>query len=68
MYIKNIINNNMNNETPDLSRFNQIPYRLESIKNMIDGKILDSMIDFKNDEQIGGSNVSDDIRKLLKND
>jgi hypothetical protein len=42
----------MNNETSDLSRFNQIPYRLESIKKMVDNNILDSMIDFnnKNDE------------------
>ena len=64
MYIKNIINNNMNNETSDLSRFNQIPYRLESIKKMTEGSILDSMIDFNitNGEQYGGS---DDIRELL---
>ena len=59
-----IINNNMNNETSDLSKFNQVPYRLDCIKKMVEGSILDSMIDFNNkvEDQYGGS---DDIRELL---
>ncbi len=52
----------------DQARFNQIPFRLESIKKMIEGKCLDYMIDFSNTNehtrQTGG-NQSDDIRELL---
>lgn len=45
-------------------KFNQIPYRIDTIRNMIDGKVLDSMIDFKNDvSEIVSSN--DDIRDIL---
>lgn len=45
-------------------KFNQIPYRIDTIRNMIDGKVLDSMIDFKNDvNEIVSSN--DDIRDIL---
>ena len=98
MYIKNIINNNMNNpekfnmkkpsrgthnepiikpieslgtppdlllkESKDMNKFNQIPYRMECIRNMIDGKVLDCMIDFKNDasDNIG---LNEDIREML---
>jgi hypothetical protein len=54
----------------DQARFNQIPFRLESIKKMIDGKCLDYMIDFNNTEdvpnQIGsGRSNNDDIREIL---
>lgn len=50
--------------SPHSARFNAIPYRLDTIKTMVEGKTLDSMIDFKND----GNEVissSDDIRELL---
>jgi hypothetical protein len=47
-------------------KFNQIPYRLDCIQEMVGGKILDSMIDFKND----GDNTSyhtsnEDIREMM---
>jgi serine/threonine protein kinase len=50
--------------SPHSARFNAIPYRLDTIKTMVEGKTLDSMIDFKNDgNEIISS--SDDIRELL---
>ena len=63
MYIKNIINNNMSNEEYN-SKCNKIPYRIDIIKNMIDGKILDSMIDFKNDVT-DMTTSNEDIREML---
>jgi hypothetical protein len=57
----------INDDRKTQEKFNQIPYRLETIHNMIGGKILDSMIDFKN-ESIDVSSVvssSEDIRELL---
>jgi|UniRef100_A0A6C0HXG2 hypothetical protein len=53
-----------NNETLDQAKFNQIPFRIQSIKNMIEGKCLDYMIDF-NDTQSGGAINSDDIRDIM---
>jgi hypothetical protein len=51
-------------ESSEMSKFNQIPYRIDTIRSMIDGKVLDSMIDFKNDiSEIVSSN--DDIRDIL---
>ena len=38
-----------NNVDLKKKRFNQIPYRIEVIENLLDNKILDSMVDFKND-------------------
>jgi serine/threonine protein kinase len=59
----------MNNEQElqlDQARFNQIPFRLESIKKLIDGKCLDYMIDFnKTEENTNQKGGSDDIRELL---
>ena len=50
-------------------KFNQIPYRLEVIQEMVGGKILDSLIDFKNDTIENGStsNITsnEDIRDML---
>ncbi len=45
-------------------KINQIPYRLSIIKNMVEGKVLDSMIDFKNDTS-DGVTTNDDIREML---
>lgn len=50
--------------TQHSARFNAIPYRLDTIKTMIEGKTLDSMIDFKNENNEIISS-SDDIRELL---
>ena len=55
----------MNNKQSEMVKFNGVPYRLELIKKLIDGKILDYMIDFKNTNQSGGGFNSDDIRELL---
>lgn len=57
----------INDDRKTQEKFNQIPYRLETIHNMIGGKILDSMIDFKNDSIDMSSVVSssEDIRELL---
>ena len=47
-------------------KFNQIPYRMESIQNMIEGKILDGMIDFKNDSSdINNISSNEDIREMM---
>ena len=46
-------------------KFNQIPYRMESIQNMIEGKILDSMIDFKNDSSDNNMSSNEDIREMM---
>jgi hypothetical protein len=51
---------NLNEE----EKINQIPYRLSLIKNMVEGKVLDSMIDFKNDTS-DGVTTNDDIREML---
>ncbi len=48
----------------DQARFNQIPFRLESIKRMIEGKCLDYMIDFNKTDERNNQN-SDDIREIL---
>ena len=54
----------MNEQNIDLAKFNMIPYRIETIKNMVGGKILDSMIDFKNDtSDIVNSN--EDVREMM---
>jgi hypothetical protein len=57
------MNENINTQT-EAMKFNMIPYRLEVIKDMVDGKILDSMIDFKNEH---GDIVSssEDIREMV---
>jgi hypothetical protein len=52
--------NNLNED----EKINQIPYRLSIIKNMVEGKVLDSMIDFKNDTS-DGVTTNDDIREML---
>ncbi len=52
--------NNLNED----EKINQIQYRLSIIKNMVEGKVLDSMIDFKNDTS-DGVTTNDDIREML---
>jgi hypothetical protein len=54
----------MSNINDDGLKLNQIPNRIETIKNMISGKVLDSMIDFEN-EMIGGGSSNEDIRDML---
>ena len=55
-----------NNADLKKKRFNQIPYRIEVIENLLDNKILDSMVDFKNDTSSETvNNTSEDIRNLL---
>ena len=47
-------------------KYNQIPYRIETIQNMVEDKIVDSMIDFKNDIYSDMSNISsEDIRNMM---
>jgi hypothetical protein len=43
------MNNEENKEQSDMIKFNHIPYRIDSIKALIENKILDSMVDFKSD-------------------
>ncbi len=62
------MNNEENKEQSDMIKFNHIPYRIDSIKALIENKILDSMVDFKSDtndflQKVGGG--SDDIREML---
>lgn len=52
-----------NEEKTDMSKFNMIPHRLDVIKNMIGGNVLDSMIEFNNTSDVKSSN--EDIRDLL---
>ena len=56
-----------NTEDLKKKKFNQIPYRIELIKNMLDDKIVDSMIDFKTDSSSENVNytTSEDIRGLM---
>ena len=52
-------------ETLDTAeKFNMIPYRMDAIKHMIEGTVLDSMIDFKNDTSDIVS-PNEDIREML---
>jgi hypothetical protein len=47
-------------------KFNQIPYRISVIENMVNDKIIDSMVDFKNETFTNSSNYSsEDIRNLM---
>ena len=52
-----------NEEKTDMSKFNMIPHRLDVIKNMIGGNVLDSMIECNNTSDVKSSN--EDIRDLL---
>ena len=48
-------------------KFNQIPYRLDCIQEMVGGDVLDSMMDFKNDTNDNNSyhTSNEDIRESL---
>ena len=47
-------------------KFNQIPYRISVIEDMVNDKIIDSMVDFKNETFTNSSNYSsEDIRNLM---
>jgi hypothetical protein len=54
----------MSNINEEQMKFSKIPYRIDVIRNMIDGKILDSMIDFENNIT-GGGTSNEDIRDVL---
>ena len=55
-----------NNEENKKKKFNQIPYRISVIKDMVNDKILDSMVDFKNETFNNSTNYSsEDIRNLM---
>ena len=50
----------------NLQKFNQIPYRIEVIEGLTNDKLIDSMVDFKNEST--SSDVSsncEDIRELI---
>ena len=64
------MNEDIDNEDEKIiqQKFNQIPYRLDCIQEMVGGKILDSMMDFKNDSNDNSSYHSisnEDIREML---
>jgi hypothetical protein len=47
-------------------KYNQIPYRIEVIEEMTNSKIIDSMVDFKNESSTSDmSSHIEDIRELL---
>jgi len=56
---------NVIDENTKGNNFNQIPYRIETIQNMIGGKVLDSMIDFKNDSSDSIVTSNEDIREMM---
>lgn len=53
----------MNSKETDMSKFNKVPYRIDTIRAMTKGKIIDCMIDIKTETDVTQSN--DDIRGLL---
>jgi hypothetical protein len=60
----------MNNITDkrDLKKYNQIPYRIEVIEGMTRDKVIDSLVDFKNDTISSDNNIisnSEDIRDWM---
>ena len=56
----------MNNDENKKKKFNQIPYRISVIKDMVEDKVVDSMVDFKNKSFSNSSSFStEDIRNLM---
>jgi hypothetical protein len=55
----------MNNNDSEMVKFNQIPYRIETIKTMVTGKIIDSMVDFNNETNDIVSSSNEDIRDIM---
>ena len=56
----------MNNDENKKKKFNQIPYRISVIKEMVEDKVVDSMVDFKNKSFSNSSSFStEDIRNLM---
>jgi hypothetical protein len=50
----------------NLKKFNQIPYRIQVIEELTNEKLIDSMIDFKNETSSNDiSSNSEDIRELM---
>jgi hypothetical protein len=55
-----------NNEENKKKKFNQIPYRISLIQDMTNDKIIDSMVNFKNETFTNSSNyTSEDIRNFM---
>ncbi len=54
----------MSNINEEQMKFSKIPYRIDMIRSMVDGKILDSMIDFETNIT-GGGTSNEDIRDVL---
>ena len=55
-----------NNEENKKKKFNQIPYRISLIQGMTNDKIIDSMVNFKNETFTNSSNyTSEDIRNFM---
>ena len=55
-----------NNEENKKKKFNQIPYRISVIQDMTSDKIIDSMVNFKNETFLSSTNyTSEDIRNLM---
>ena len=55
-----------NNEENKKKKFNQIPYRISVIQDMTSDKIIDSMVNFKNETFSNSKNyTSEDIRNLM---
>lgn len=55
----------MSNDYETKKKFNQIPFRIETIKNMIGGTIVDSMIDFEDEVFENKTSSSEDIRNIM---
>jgi hypothetical protein len=56
----------INSKKIDSKKYNQIPYRIEVIEDMTNSKIIDSMVDFKNDSSTSDVKTQvEDIRELL---
>ena len=54
------------NDKKKLKKYNQIPYRIEVIEELTNDKLIDSMIDFKNETTSSDiSSNCDDIRELM---
>ena len=54
-----------NMEENEQHKINQIPYRMEAIQNMVGGKVLDCMMDFKNNTNDNVINSIEDIRDSM---
>ena len=57
----------MNNNTK-VKKFNQIPHRIELIEDLVKDKVIDTMVNFKNDDSNDNGlliSTNEDIRELM---